>query len=293
MTNNSFASRIFDHFNVILLSLLALLCLAPIWHTLALSFSSKSAAEAGMVFFWPVHFNFTSYTQIIEDQQFWRSFLISIIRVILGSSLNFLMTLLLAFPMSRTAKQLPFRNAVMYFLLFNMLFSPSMIPMYFTVKDLGLMDSIWALVLPSAVPIFNVMLLMNYFRNIPKEMEEAAMIDGAGPWYMMIRIFLPIAVPTVAVITLFSIVGHWNAFFDGLIYMNKVEHYPLQTYIQQLIVKIDPSKLTVEQLVKLQNVSAKTLNAAKIFISILPILILYPFLQKYFIHGIMLGSVKE
>lgn len=293
MKNTSHASRVFDSFNSIFLCCMALLCLAPIWHTLALSFSSKGAAEAGAVMFWPIQFNVTSYIQIIKDHQFWLSFLISIFRVLLGASLNFAITLLLAYPMSRTSRQFPLRNFIMYFLLFNMLFVPTMIPMYFTVKNLGLMDSIWALVLPSAVPIFSVMLLMNYFRSIPKDLEEAAMMDGAGPWYMLLKIFLPLAVPTLAVITLFSIVGHWNSFFDGLIYMNKVEHYPLQTYIQQLVVKIDPSKMNTDQLIRLQNVSAKTMNAAKIFISMLPILILYPFLQKYFIHGIMLGSVKE
>jgi putative aldouronate transport system permease protein len=290
---NSFISRFYDTLNALFLTLLALACLAPIVHTLAISFSAKSPAEAGMVFFWPIDFNTASYQQILKDGQFWRSFAISLERVVLGSALNFVMTVMLAYPLSKTTKQFPIRNAIMLFIMFNMLFTPSMIPMYFTIKDLNLMNTMGALVLPSAVPIFSVLLVMNYFRNMPKELEEAGVMDGAGPWYLLLKVFVPLAVPTMATVTLFSIVGHWNNFFDGLIYMNNIEKYPLQTYIQQLIVKIDPSQMSTDDLIRLSSVSAKTMNAAKIFIAMLPILLLYPFLQKYFIHGIMLGSVKE
>lgn len=181
----------------------------------------------------------------------------------------------------------------MWFIVFTMLFSGGLIPWFVTIKSYGLLDTIWALVLPTAVPVFNVILLVNYFRSIPKDMDEAGMMDGAGPWYMLIKIYLPLSVPVLATITLFSIVGHWNSFFDGLILMNKQEHYPLQTYIQQLVVQINTDNMTTEELRQMAQLSNKTLNAAKIVISMLPILVVYPFLQRFFIHGIMLGSVKE
>jgi ABC-type glycerol-3-phosphate transport system permease component len=154
-------------------------------------------------------------------------------------------------------------------------------------------DTLWALVLPGAVPVFNVVLLMNFFRNLPKELSDAGHIDGAGPWYMMVKVYVPLSLPALATITLFSVVGHWNSFFDGMIFMRSTEHYPLQTYIQQLVVQLNLADLDSTQAELLQKVSDKTLNAAKIVVSMVPILVVYPFLQKYFIHGIMLGSVKE
>src|SRR5690606_18395248 len=150
------------------------------------------------------------------------------------------------------------------------------------------------LVLPTAVPVFNVILLMNFFRGIPKELEEAAYMDGAGAWQILIKIFIPISTPAIATVTLFSVVSHWNSFFDGMILMNKMENWPLQTYIQQLVVSLDSLMNTndPEELKRLMVVSNKTLNAAKVIISMIPILIIYPFLQRYFVKGIVIGSIK-
>jgi ABC-type glycerol-3-phosphate transport system permease component len=199
----------------------------------------------------------------------------------------------MAYPLSRSGREFPLRNAYMWFILFTMLFSGGIIPLYLTVRTLDMFNTIWALVLPGAVPVFNVILLMNFFRNMPKELSDAGNIDGAGPWYMMTKVFVPLSLPALATVTLFSIVGHWNSFFDGLIFMRSVENYPLQTYIQQLVVQINLQELDSTQAELLQKISEKTLNAAKIIVSMVPILAVYPFLQKYFIHGIMLGSVKE
>ena len=176
-----------------------------------------------------------------------------------------------------------------------MLFSGGLIPWYITIKSFGLIDTIWALVLPVAVPVFNVILLMNYFRGLPKELEESAGIDGAGAWQMLLKIFLPVSVPVLATITLFSVVGHWNSFFDGMILMNKKVNWPLQTYVQQLVVSLQ-SIMNVtdpEEQKRMLETSNKTFNAAKVFVSMIPILAIYPFLQRYFIGGIVLGSVKE
>jgi putative aldouronate transport system permease protein len=187
------------------------------------------------------------------------------------------------------------RNILMWTLVFTMLFNGGLIPLYQTVKAYGLIDNIWVLVLSGGVPMFNVILVINFFRNLPKELEEAAFVDGAGPWYTLFKLFLPLSLPVLATITLFSIVGHWNEFFSGLVFMTKPDNYPLQTYIQQMVIQIDTTKLSndPETLKRLGEISNQTLNAAKIFIAMLPILFVYPFLQRFFIQGITLGSVKE
>lgn len=286
-------SRVWDVLLIVILVGVALLCILPIWYTLAVSLSEQSAAAAGLVRLWPVGFNLNSYQEIMGDHKFFNSFWISIQRVVLGASLNFVVTVLMAYPLSKNAKDFPMRNVFMWILVFTMLFNGGLIPWYQTVKALGLINSIWALVLGNSVPMFNVILVVNYFRNLPKELEEAALVDGAGPWYMLIRVFIPLAVPVLATVTLFSIVYHWNEFFNGLVLMSKADHYPLQTYIQQLVVIIDANTMNEDQIKRLSELSNQTLNAAKIFIAMIPVLIVYPFLQRFFIHGITLGSVKE
>lgn len=277
------------------LALAAILCLAPIINTVAISFSSSSAANAGSVYFWPVEFTLASYDKILQDVQFFNAFGVSVKRVVLGGAINFAMTVLMAYPLSKTSRLFPGRNVYMWFVVFTMLFSGGLIPWYMTINKLGLLNSIWALVLPTAVPVFNVILLMNFFRGIPRDLEEAAAIDGAGPWKTLFSVFIPVSVPSLAAVTLFSVVGHWNAFFDGMILMNKSDQWPLQTYIQQLIVSINSIMNTTDpdEIRRLMSVSNRTLNAAKVMVSMVPILLIYPFLQKYFIGGIVLGAVKE
>ncbi|WP_028609319.1 carbohydrate ABC transporter permease [Paenibacillus harenae] len=289
----SFGSRLFDILLLVVLIVIALVCIMPIWYTLAVSLSDKSAAAAGIVRLWPVGFNFNSYQTIMTDSKFFNSFGISLQRVLLGSALNFIVTVLMAYPLSKSVKDFRLRNVFMWLLVFCMLFNGGLIPWYMAIKDYGLMDSIWALVLAGGVQVFHVILVVNFFRNLPKELEEAALVDGAGPWYMLVRLFVPLAVPVLATITLFSIVYHWNEFFHGLVLMSKAEKYPLQTYIQQLVVVIDTTSMTEDEYKKLSELSNQTLNAAKIFIAMIPVLIIYPFLQRFFIHGITLGSVKE
>jgi multiple sugar transport system permease protein/putative aldouronate transport system permease protein len=213
--------------------------------------------------------------------------------VVLGTICELSATLLMAYPLSKSVKQFPARNIIMWFLIFAMLFSGGLIPWYQTMKSLKLLNNIWGLVLGNSLPIFNVILVMNFFRNLPKEIEDAALLDGAGPWEMFLLIYLPLSKPVIATVTLFSMVYHWNEFFNGLVLTTRQVNYPLQTYIQQMLVVINTGVMTPEQLQMLNELSNQTLNAAKIFIAMIPILLIYPFLQKYFITGITLGSVKE
>lgn len=271
--------------------LITLLCLLPIVYIVSLSLSGKSAAAAGLVTLFPVDFTFYSYEYMLGDHRFFEAFGVSVKRVLIGGLINFVLTVLMAFPLAKERSEFKSRNVYVWIIVFTMMFNGGLIPWYMVVKNLHLIDTIWALTLPGAVPIFNVILLMNFFRNQPKEINEAAVVDGAGPWRMLLSVAVPLALPAIATVTLFSIVNHWNAFFDGLILINKQSNIPLQTYIQQLVVQPVISNTTrAEDLIQF---SQRTFNAAKIVVTMIPILVIYPFLQKYFVTGITLGSVKE
>jgi multiple sugar transport system permease protein/putative aldouronate transport system permease protein len=292
--NITLGSRTFDIANVVLLGLLLISCIYPLWYTFCVSISNKSAANAGLVTIYPIGFSLTSYKEIIGDKLFFNSFWISIQRTVLGTAFSMLVTVLMAYPLARPKKDFAMRNTFMWILVFCMLFNGGLIPWYLTIQHYNLINTIWALVLGGGVPIFNVILIMNFFRNLPKDLSEAAIVDGAGPWSTLFRIYIPCSIPVLAAVALFISVYHWNEFFNGLVLMNTSDKYPLQTYIQQLVVNIPVgTTLTPEQYKKLSELSNRTLNAAKVFIAMVPMLIVYPFLQKYFVSGIMLGAVKE
>lgn len=278
--------------------LLALSCLIPMINVIATSLSSSEAVSANRVHLLPVDFTWAAYERIVGDQQFWRSFGISVFRVAASLVLNLIIIVTMAYPLSKSQKVFHSRKLFMNIMIFAMLFSGGMIPSYLVVRNLGLLNSVWALILPGAVPIGNVILVMNFFRGIPKSLEESALIDGANPWQILTRIFIPMSLPSLATVSLFSIVGSWNDFFSGLIYMTKTENYPLMTYIQSLSVNVaetiqKSSNLSASQLKSLLAVSDKNLNAAKIVVAVVPLLIIYPLLQKYFVKGIVVGAVKE
>jgi putative aldouronate transport system permease protein len=292
--STTFASRLFDKFNIAILALLVLACLFPLWYTLCISISDKSAANSGLVTFFPIGFSLTSYQEIMGDRLFFNSFWISIQRAALGTVISLVVSVMMAYPLSKVRREFKTRNIFMWTLVFCMIFNGGLIPWYMTVQSYGLIDSIWALVLGSSVPVFNVILIMNFFRSVPKDLEEAAVMDGAGPWTILFRIFVPVSVPVLATVALFVSVYHWNEFFNGLVLMNTADKYPLQTYIQQMVVNMPSgSSLTPEQYQRLAVLSNVSLNGAKVFIAMIPMLVFYPFVQKYFVTGIMMGSVKE
>ena len=278
--------------------LLTLSCLIPLMNVISLSFSSSQAVASNKVGLWPEEFTFAAYEKIINDAQFWRSFGISVFRVAMALIINLFMIVTLAYPLSKSVKVFRSRKVFMNIMVFAMLFSGGMIPSYLVVRYLGLINSVWALILPGAVPIGSVILVMNFFRSVPKSLEESALLDGANPWKILTRIYIPISLPSLATVSLFSIVGSWNDFFGGLIYITKVENYPLMTYIQSLSVNIAETLqkaggMSTQQLQALLSVSNRNLNAAKIVVAIVPLLVIYPFLQKYFVQGIVVGAVKE
>lgn len=284
--------KLFVIWNYMLLSMLAFLCLFPILHVLAISFSSSTAASSGEVVLWPVDFNTAAYQYVLDNDAFMQSMGVSLRRIVVGSTIQMLLIVLTAFPLSKEARVFKWRTLYVWYFFITLLFSGGLIPTYMVVKDTGLMDSIWALVLPIAVPVFSVVLLLNFFRALPKELEESAFIDGAGYMVTLWHIFVPLSKPAMATLLLFSLVSHWNAWFDGLIYMNSPENYPLQSYLQTVVIQHDPALTDVDENL-MSQLSDRTLKSAQIFIGALPILLVYPFLQKYFMKGIVMGSVKE
>ena len=210
----------------------------------------------------------------------------------MGTITTFVVVVLMAYPLSKTSKEFGPRNIIMWLLIFAMLFNGGLVPWYMTMKTLGMTNNIWGLVLGGGLPVFNVILVMNFFRNLPKELEESAVMDGAGPWRILFSIYLPLSKPVLATILVFTIVMHWNEFFQALVLMTNNDLYPLQTYIRSVTVEIDPSKIDAESAQRVASSSNQTLNAAKILISMLPLLVIYPFFQRYFVKGITLGSVK-
>lgn len=280
----------------IVLLIMTISCLVPILNTLAMSFSDKTSAALGEVMFLPVNFTTAAYVEIVKEGRFFTAFGVSVVRVILGTAINLVLSIFIAYPLSKDPREFRFRNVYMWIFVFTMMFNGGLVPTFLVIKDLGLIDTIWALVLPGAVNVFNTILLMNFYKGIPKALEEAARVDGAGPWRILLQIIIPLAKPSIATITLFCIVAHWNSFFDGKIYINSPEKLPLQTYIQSLTVQISSqamANMTPDEILRKLQVSNITFNSAKAFVSMIPILLIYPFLQKYFVTGIVMGAVKE
>jgi len=294
---SSVSRKIFLVLNFIFLTSLALLCVLPFINLLAISFSSKEAVTSGKVTFLPVDFTASSYSFIMQSQAFLKAVGVSVVRVILGVSVNLLLIVLTAYPLSKSKQQFRARNFYSWIFVLTILFSGGLIPSYMIVRYTGLFDSIWALILPGALPVFNMLVVMNYFRSLPQELEEAAYIDGASHVRTLINVVLPVSTPTIATVTLFSFVSHWNSWFDGMIYMRTVDHYPLQTYLRTVVINPEAffrntANLNGDLQILLGLVNARTTNAAQLFLATIPILLIYPFLQKYFTTGLVMGSVK-
>jgi putative aldouronate transport system permease protein len=253
------------------------------------------AASSGRVSIFPIGFNTFAYNHIMRQTIFLRTFLNSIKRVVVGVPINMLLIVMAAFALSRETHRLAGRQFYVWYFIVPMLVSGGLIPTFLTVKSLGLLNSFWALILPGAVQIYYLILMINFFRTIPVELEEAARIDGASYWRILWQIFVPCALPAVVTLTLFCIVNHWNEWFSAQIYLNRPEDFPLQSYLQVLLNQTrdtNMQSLSLKEMEELSKINNRTYNAAQIVISTLPVLIIYPFLQKYFVTGITLGGVK-
>ena len=284
--------KVFRVVNVIVLILLALICLLPFVNVIAISFSDSFYVDSNQVYFWPKGWTTSAYTYILTRASFWSSFRTSILRVLLGGSLNLFFIILTAYPLSKSNDKLHFRNVYTWYFFITMLVSGGMIPNYLLIAKLGLRDSIWSLVLPGALPVFNLVLMLNFFRQVPTALEEAALIDGAGHLRTLVQIYLPVSLPAIATITLFCIVSHWNAWFDGMIYITSPSKVPMQTYLRSVLIDMNMADMSADDYELYASLANRTVKCSQIIVATIPILCVYPFLQRYFVSGIVLGSVK-
>ncbi len=290
--DNNWFSLLFDAFNYVFLAAFAILCLLPLAHIFAVSLSGRAPATGGFVSFWPLDFTIENYQEVMGSRTFLRSFMISVARVLSGTSLNMALVILTAYPLSKTSRVFKGRTIFIWFFVFAMLFDGGLIPSFLVVRSLGLLNTLGSLILPNAVPIFSVILMMNFFRDVPKELEESALIDGASHWKVLWYIYIPLSLPAIATLTLFAAVNHWNAWFDGLIFMTDNANYPMQTFLRTVVVELDLTNVGIDPR-DLQRLSDRAIRGAQIIVATVPILVVYPFLQRYFISGIKLGAVKE
>lgn len=285
--------KVFVVFNYLLCTLAGLACLLPLLHILAVSLSSKLAVFSGRVTFWPQSATLDNYRFVMRDSQFYHAYGVTILRAAVGWGISMVLIVLAAYPMSLPANRFGGKTFFTWYFVITMLFHGGMIPTYLVVNGTGLIDTLWALVVPGGLSVFNLILMMNYFKTLPGALFEAAYIDGAGHMTTLLRIVLPLSLPALASISLFVIMGHWNDYFTGMIYIRRADLKPLQTYLRSVII-VEPSPEDAANVESLeQNLTPDATNGAKIFLGLLPILCLYPFLQKYFAKGIVRGSVKE
>jgi len=283
--------RIFYFINGLLLLLLGLSCVLPLVHIGAMSLSDKHSLASGAVGFWPINFDVTAYHALIKETPVLRSFRNSLTITVVGTVLNMAFTILAAYPLSKT--YFIGRSFFSFLIIFTMLFSAGIIPMYLLLKALGLINTYGALWLPGLVSVWNLMVLRSFFEAMPEELEEAARIDGCSEWRLIWQIALPLSMPAIAALSLFYAVGHWNAFMNVLIFINDSSLFNLSVLVQQMIM----NQTLMQELVNLQPDLAMALTpegvqAAGIIVMTIPMLLVYPFLQKYFVKGVMIGAVK-
>lgn len=286
------AEKIFGVVNLILLALLALVCAAPIVNTLAVSFSNSAEVAAGRVLFWPKKFTLDAYQFILTRSAFFDALIITLKRLALGTVIQMVLVVLCAYPLSMENKDFKMRTVYVWIFVFTMLFGGGVVPLYLTVKQAGMLGTIWSLIIPGCVPVYNILLMLNAFRSLPRELSESFSMDGAGHLRTMLQLYVPLSKATLATILLFTMVGHWNSWFDGMLYMNSPESYPLATYLRSVIVSFDFTKVNSEDAYLLARISTRTSKCAQIIVSMVPIMLVYPFLQKYFVKGVVMGSVK-
>ncbi len=273
-----------------LLTLLAFVCLYPFLNVIAYSLSGYNAVLSGKVTFYPVDLNFDAYRQILGKTQIWNSMNTTILVTLMGTSLSLILTIFAAYSLSRD--DLPGRKFLTGMILFTMYFSGGMIPTFLVVKGMGLYDTLGALFVPQAVNVFNFIVMRTFFRSLPESLEEAARIDGASYMQVLVKIILPLSLPIIATIGLFYAVGYWNTYFDALLYIQDPDKYTLQLRLRSLLFgeELNNSGASLEGMGT--QVMSKSLKMATVAVSTVPILVVYPWLQKYFVKGVMVGSVK-
>lgn len=282
---------IFDSFNIVLLIVLAFLFLYPMWYVLVASLSSGHAIARGQVNFWPVGFNLDAYQKVFANQEIWTAYLNTIFYVTVGTAINLVLTTLGAYPLSR--QDLYGRGLFMGIIVFTMFFSGGLIPIYLNARDLGLYNTRWALLLPPGISAFNLIVMRTFFQTIPDSLIESAKIDGANEFKILARIVLPLSKPVLAVMVLFYAVAHWNSWFNALIFLRDRSLFPLQLLLREILIQASAAEMATGITTREITTISESIKYATIIVSTLPVLVIYPFLQKYFVQGVMIGAIKE
>ncbi|MCI6043374.1 carbohydrate ABC transporter permease [bacterium] len=283
----SLGSRIFNVVNVILLAFLAIITFYPFWDCLVVSVSSlKSYLQTG-IHLWPSEWSFEGYSYMIQTAELWTSYANSIFITLVGTLVNMIITIMAAYVLSK--KDLKGHRILMFLAVFTMMFSGGIIPTYMVVKSLGLMNSLWSMILPSAINTYNLIVLRNFFADLPVELEEAAKLDGCTDVGILFKIMVPISKPAITTVTLFYAVDHWNDFFSAVMYISNRAKWPLQLFLRSMLFENDAAYSGSGESLFLLG---QPMKMAAVMMSIILIMCAYPFFQKYFTKGVMTGAVK-
>ena len=288
----STADIIFLTINYVLLIICCIIVLYPIYYMFIISISDGYAVLRGEVKFFPVGINFSSYKAVLESPDIPKSYLNTVIYTVVGTFINVAMTAMCAYPLSR--KKFFGRNVFAFMIIFTMFFDASMIANFMVVDQLNLTNKIWAIVLPGAINAWYMVIMRTFFQQIPEEIYESAHLDGAGDFVIFGKIVLPLSVPTIMTMVLFYAVGHWNSWFNALIYLDDKAKYPVQLIMRNIVLSGETAALSSSAASMSQDVGIVATNVkyAVVFVTMLPILLVYPFIQKYFVKGIMVGALK-
>ncbi|MEK5029262.1 MULTISPECIES: carbohydrate ABC transporter permease [Paenibacillus] len=284
-------SRIFDAINITLLVLVTVVILVPLWNVIISSLSSGRALAEGGFIFWSKEFSLENYRAVFRDSSIWQSFFISVSKTLIGVITHVFFCAMVGYALSK--KYLRGRKLYVAMGVITMFFSGGMIPTYLLIKSLGMLDSFWVYIIPALFSYYDVVILMNFFRNVPDSLEESAKIDGAGDWRVFLKIFIPLSMPAMATIALFNGVGQWNDFMTTKLYITDQNLYPLQMKLYEIIVQSQTQSMQNIGGSAVIETTTKGVQLATIVITTLPIVVMYPLLQRYFISGMMMGAVKE
>ncbi|BFH67295.1 putative ABC transporter permease protein YtcP [Paenibacillus dendritiformis] len=289
----SIGEKVFDTANVVFLILFSITAVYPFLNVMSISFSTSSAANAYGLKLWPQEVSLDGYRAVFANKLIWTGYYNTIFRTVLGTFLNVIFSVMCAYPLSK--KYLPHRNLFTAFIVFTMFFSGGLIPNYLLIKELGLLDSRWSLILPGLIAAFTMIIVRNYFMSLPEEVEESARIDGANDMRILFSIVLPMSMPIIATISLWYAVAHWNAWFDSLLYISDPNKAVLGNVLRKIVIEGSSQFQQFDQGFNQNGQTAVTpdiIKAATIMVATVPIICVYPFVQKYFVKGVIVGSLK-
>lgn len=291
--DNSRGDRVFDAINTLLLVLITVIVLYPLVFVLSASISDPSVVARGQLWLLPKGINFVGYERVFQNKEILTGYMNTIVYTLIGTVINLVLTICAAYPLSRP--DFRGRNVITAIIVFTIFFSGGLIPTYLLVKNLGMLNSIWALLIPNAISVYNVIIMRTFFQSsIPQEIQEAASIDGCNNFRILLRVVLPLSMPIIAVMVLFYAVGHWNAFFNALIYLSDRDKYPLQLILREILIQGQMAAMIdmADDSLAKKLMEVEVIKYAVVVIANLPVLLLYPLLQKYFVKGVMIGALK-